>query len=79
MIPVGGARSHYFVVKADGARAYVADTMSGMVIMVDPDDASFAPVKQHIGKAPEGWRSAPTSARSMSSIARLGFSTRSTR
>lgn len=59
MIPVGGARSHYFVVKADGSRAYVADTMSGTVIMVDPDDASFAPVKQHIGKAPEGLALSP--------------------
>lgn len=59
MIPVGGARSHYFVVTADGSRAYVADTMSGMVIMVDPDDASFAPVKQHIGKAPEGLALSP--------------------
>ncbi len=59
MIPVGGARSHYFVVKADGTRAYVADTMSGMVIMVNPDDASFAPVKQHIGTAPEGLALSP--------------------
>lgn len=59
MIPVGGARSHYFVVKADGSRAYVADTMSGMVIMVNPDDASFAPVKQHIGTAPEGLALSP--------------------
>ena len=59
MIPVGGARSHYFVVKADGTRAYVADTMSGMVIMVNPDDAAFAPVKQHIGTAPEGLALSP--------------------
>lgn len=59
MIPVGGARSHYFVVKADGSRAYIADTMSGLVIMVDPDDASFAPVKQHIGTAPEGLALSP--------------------
>lgn len=59
MIPVGGARSHYFVVRRDGARAYIADTMSGMVIMVNPDDASVAPVKQHIGKAPEGLALSP--------------------
>ena len=59
IIPVGGARSHYFVVKPDGSRAYVADTMSGMVIMVNPDDASFAPVKQHIGAAPEGLALSP--------------------
>lgn len=59
MIPVGGARSHYFVVKGDGSRAYVADTMSGLVIMVDPDDAGFAPVKQHIGTAPEGLALSP--------------------
>lgn len=59
MIPVGGARSHYLAVRADGRRAYVADTMSGMVIMVDPDDASFAPVKQHIGAAPEGLALSP--------------------
>jgi DNA-binding beta-propeller fold protein YncE len=58
-IPVGGARSHYFVVKGDGSRAYVADTMSGMVIMVNPDDASFAPIKQHIGIAPEGLALSP--------------------
>ncbi|WP_314375076.1 YncE family protein [Sphingomonas paucimobilis] len=59
MIPVGGARSHYFVVRRDGARAYIADTMSGMVIMVNPNDASFAPVKQHIGQAPEGLALSP--------------------
>ncbi|WP_343526118.1 twin-arginine translocation pathway signal protein [Sphingomonas sp.] len=59
MIPVGGARSHYFVVRADGSRAYIADTMSGMVIMVNPDDAAFAPIKQHIGTAPEGLALSP--------------------
>ncbi|MET4898081.1 twin-arginine translocation pathway signal protein [Sphingomonadaceae bacterium jetA1] len=59
MIPVGGARSHYFVVNRDGDRAYIADTMSGMVIMVNPEDASIAPVKQHIGQAPEGLALSP--------------------
>jgi len=53
LIPVGGARSHYLVVRRDGARAYIADTLSGMVVMVDPDDAAAAPVRRHIGTAPE--------------------------
>ena len=59
LVPVTGVRSHYLVIRRDGTRAYVADTMSGMVIMVNPDDASFAPVKQHIGIAPEGLALSP--------------------
>jgi len=54
LIPVGGARSHYLVVRRDGTRAYVADTLSGAVIMVDPEDAGVAPVRKRIGTAPEG-------------------------
>ena len=54
LIPVGGARSHYLVVRRDGSRAYVADTLSGGVIMVDPEDISVPPVRKHIGTAPEG-------------------------
>lgn len=54
LIPVGGARSHYLVVRRDGARAYVADTLSGAVIMVDPDDMGVAPLRRRIGTAPEG-------------------------
>jgi len=53
LIPVGGARSHYLVVRRDGARAYIADTLSGMVVMVDPENAAVAPVRRHIGTAPE--------------------------
>lgn len=53
LIPVGGARSHYLVIRRDGTRAYVADTMSGGVIMVDPDDMGIAPVKKRVGIAPE--------------------------
>lgn len=54
LIPVGGARSHYLVVRRDGTRAYVADTLSGAVIMVDPEDMGVAPVRKRIGTAPEG-------------------------
>lgn len=54
IVPVGGTRSHYFVLRKDGTRAYVADTLSGMVIMLDPHDPSFAPVKRLVGQAPEG-------------------------
>lgn len=54
LAPVGGARSHYLVVRRDGSRAYAADTLSGGVIMVAPDNLGFAPVKRAIGTAPEG-------------------------
>ncbi|WP_375271443.1 PQQ-binding-like beta-propeller repeat protein [Sphingomonas sp.] len=54
LIPVGGARSHYLVVRRDGARAYVADTLSGAVIMVDPDNMEVLPRRKRIGTAPEG-------------------------
>lgn len=54
IVPVGGTRSHYFVLKKDGSRAYVADTLSGMAIMLDPQDPTFTPVKQLVGQAPEG-------------------------
>jgi DNA-binding beta-propeller fold protein YncE len=54
LIPVNGARSHYMVVRRDGTRVYVADTMSGAVIMVDPEDMGTAPVRRRIGTAPEG-------------------------
>lgn len=53
LVPVNGTRSHYLVVRRDGDRAYIADTMSGAVIMVDPDDIGVAPVRRHIGVAPE--------------------------
>jgi DNA-binding beta-propeller fold protein YncE len=54
IVPVGGTRSHYFVLRKDGRRAYVSDTLSGMVIMLDPHDPTFTPVKRVIGQAPEG-------------------------
>lgn len=54
LIPVGGARSHYLVVRRDGARAYVADTLSGAVIMVDPDNMEVSSLRRRIGTAPEG-------------------------
>ncbi|WPO98282.1 YncE family protein [Pseudomonas sp. HR96] len=54
IVPVGGTRSHYFALTRDGHRAYVADTLSGMVIMLDPQDPTFTPVKQLLGQAPEG-------------------------
>ncbi|TXC69576.1 YncE family protein [Sphingomonas ginsenosidivorax] len=54
LTPVTGARSHYLVVRRDGARCYVADTLSGAVIMVDPEDMGVAPVRKRIGTAPEG-------------------------
>lgn len=54
IVPVGGTRSHYFVLKKNGSRAYIADTLSGMIIMIDPHDPTFVPVKKLIGQAPEG-------------------------
>lgn len=59
LIPVGGARSHYFVVRRDGTRAYVADTLSGAVIMVDTEDMGVAPLRRRIGTAPEGMTLSP--------------------
>ncbi|MCD9028367.1 YncE family protein [Luteimonas sp. BDR2-5] len=53
-VPLGGARSHYFAIRGDGARAYVADTLSGMVIAADPHDASVPPIRRRSGKGPEG-------------------------
>jgi DNA-binding beta-propeller fold protein YncE len=54
IVPVGGTRSHYLVMRKDGRRAYVSDTLSGMVIMLDPHDPTFNPVKRLVGEAPEG-------------------------
>lgn len=54
IVPVGGTRSHYFVLRRDGRRAYVSDTLSGMVIMLDPHDPTYTPVKRLVGEAPEG-------------------------
>lgn len=54
IVPVGGTRSHYFVLTRDGRRAYVADTLSGLVILVDPHNAAVLPVKKRLGQAPEG-------------------------
>lgn len=59
LIPVGGARSHYLIVRRDGTRCYVADTLSGAVIMVDPEDMGVAPVRKRIGTAPEGMTLSP--------------------
>lgn len=53
-VPLGGARSHYFVLRRDGARAYVADTLSGMVILADPHDPASPPLRRLSGKGPEG-------------------------
>lgn len=53
MVPVGGVRSHLFVLRRDGTRAYVAETLGGAVIMVDTEDMGVAPVKRRLGEAPE--------------------------
>lgn len=54
IIPVGGARSHYFVLRRDGKRAYITDTLSGMVISMNPHDPTDPPIKRLAGKGPEG-------------------------
>lgn len=77
LIPVGGARSHYLVVRRDGARAYVADTLSGAVIMIDPDDMEVMPVRKRIGTAPEGM-SLSADERTLYVTDRAGRSMRST-
>lgn len=59
LVPVTGARSHYLVVRRDGMRGYVADTLSGAVIMIDPEDMGVAPVRRRIGVAPEGMALSP--------------------
>lgn len=52
--PVMGGRSHYFVLRRDGSRAYISDTLTGLVIMIDPNDATVEPVKRNAGVGPEG-------------------------
>ncbi len=54
IVPVGGTRSHYFALTRDGRRAYVADTLSGLVILVDTHNPAVLPVKRFLGQAPEG-------------------------
>lgn len=54
VIPVGGARSHYFVIRRDGSRAYITDTLSGMVISMNPHDPIDPPIKRFTGSGPEG-------------------------
>lgn len=53
-IPLGGVRSHYLIIRRDGKRAYVSDTLSGMVIMADPHDPTVPPIRRLSGKGPEG-------------------------
>ncbi len=54
VIPLGGVRSHYFVIRRDGQRAYIADSLSGMVIMANPFDPVQPPVRHLAGRGPEG-------------------------
>ena len=62
MVAAGGARSHYLVVRPDGARAWVADTMSGAVIALDPNDGAATPVRRLVGTAPEALALSPDEA-----------------
>ena len=53
-IPVNGVRSHYFVLNNEGSRAWITDTLSGLVIAVNTEDPSVPVQKLLAGKAPEG-------------------------
>lgn len=54
IIPVNGARSHYFVLNKAGDRAWVSDTLSGMAISVNTEDPTQPVHKVLNGKGPEG-------------------------
>ncbi len=53
-VPVGGVKSHLFVVRRDGEKAYVTNLQSHNVTLVHPHDPSQAPVAASVGGRPEG-------------------------
>jgi YVTN family beta-propeller protein len=53
-VPVGGVKSHLFVLRRDGQKAYVTNLQSHTVTLVHPHDASWIPVAARIGGRPEG-------------------------
>jgi len=53
-VPSGGVKSHLFVLRRDGERAYVTHLGSHTVTLVHPHDASRTPVVARIGGRPEG-------------------------
>lgn len=53
-VPVGGIKSHLFVISKDGQRAYVMNLLSHTATLVHPYDATKAPVAVDAGGRPEG-------------------------
>ena len=53
-VPTGGVKSHLFILRRDGAMAYVTHLGSHTVTKVDPHDPSGTPVSVSIGGRPEG-------------------------
>lgn len=53
-VPAGGVKSHLFVIRRDGDKAYITNLQSHTVTLVHPHDASRAPVVARVGGRPEG-------------------------
>ncbi|XAH25241.1 YncE family protein [Xylophilus sp. GW821-FHT01B05] len=53
-VPVGGVKSHLFVLRRDGEVAYVTNLGSHTVTRVHPHDAGQPPVPASVGGRPEG-------------------------
>jgi len=53
-VPTGGQKAHLFVIRRDGAAAYVTHLNSHTVTRVDPHDSSRTPLSAQIGGRPEG-------------------------
>lgn len=53
-VPTGGTKAHLFVIRRDGATAYVTHLDSHTVTRVDPHDPSRAPLSARVGGRPEG-------------------------
>jgi len=53
-VPTGGVKSHLFVIRRDGAAAYVTHLGSHTVTRIDPHDPARAPLNARIGGRPEG-------------------------
>jgi YVTN family beta-propeller protein len=53
-VPVGGTKSHLFVVRRDGEKAYVTNLQSHTVTLVHPHDPARQSLAAHVGGRPEG-------------------------
>lgn len=54
LAPVGGVKSHLFVIRRDGEKAYVTNLQSHTVTLVHPHQPTLTPIAAQVGGRPEG-------------------------